>query len=389
MKYDFDVIVDRSENHSAKYDERLKKFGTEDVIPLWIADMDFRTAQPIIDACVAKAQEGIWGYTSRPASYFEAVQDWERKYYGWEPDTALMSWSLGVVQTMAALMKIYTMPGDKVLIQTPVYSEFYDIPEAIGRVVVENPLIEQDGRWQIDFEDFEKKAKACKVFLLCNPHNPLGIVWEPEQLRRMAEICMKHHVLLISDEIHSDLVFHGKKHTRIASISKQIGQYAVTCVSVTKTFNLAGLQASTAIFPNAAMKRDFDRYWSSMDIHRNSAFSSVAIETAYREGREWLEQLLEYLSGNMEFVKEYCRQHIPQIKPNLPDATYLVWLDCRELGLSNEQLRKFMIEKAKIGLNEGNSFGRSLSGFMRLNVACPRSVLEKALGQLEAAVKAL
>lgn len=389
MKYNFDEIIDRSGNRAAKYDERIKKFGTEDVIPLWIADMDFRTAQPIIDACVAKAQEGIWGYTSRPASYFEAVQDWERKYYGWEPDTALMSWSLGVVQTMAALMKIYTMPGDKVLIQTPVYSEFYDIPEAIGRVVVENPLIEQDGRWQIDFEDFEKKAKECKVFLLCNPHNPLGIVWEPEQLRRMAEICMKHHVLLISDEIHSDLVFHGKKHTRIASISKQIGQYAVTCVSVTKTFNLAGLQASTAIFPNAAMKRDFDRYWSSMDIHRNSAFSSVAIETAYREGREWLEQLLEYLSGNMEFVKEYCRQHIPQIKPNLPDATYLVWLDCRELGLSNEQLRKFMIEKAKIGLNEGNSFGRSLSGFMRLNVACPRSVLEKALGQLEAAVKAL
>lgn len=389
MKYNFDEIIDRSGNRAAKYDERIKKFGTEDVIPLWIADMDFRTAQPIIDACVAKAQEGIWGYTSRPASYFEAVQDWERKYYGWEPDTALMSWSLGVVQTMAALMKIYTMPGDKVLIQTPVYSEFYDIPEAIGRVVVENPLIEQDGRWQIDFEDFEKKAKECKVFLLCNPHNPLGIVWEPEQLRRMAEICMKHHVLLISDEIHSDLVFHGKKHTRIASISKQIGQYAVTCVSVTKTFNLAGLQASTAIFPNAAMKRDFDRYWSSMDIHRNSAFSSVAIETAYREGREWLEQLLEYLSGNMEFVKEYCRQHIPQIKPNLPDATYLVWLDCRELGLSNEQLRKFMIEKAKIGLNEGNTFGRSLSGFMRLNVACPRSVLKKALGQLEAAVKAL
>ena len=389
MKYNFDEIIDRSGNRAAKYDERIKKFGTEDVIPLWIADMDFRTAQPIIDACVAKAQEGIWGYTSRPASYFEAVQDWERKYYGWEPDTALMSWSLGVVQTMAALMKIYTMPGDKVLIQTPVYSEFYDIPEAIGRVVVENPLIEQDGRWQIDFEDFEKKAKECKVFLLCNPHNPLGIVWEPEQLRRMAEICMKHHVLLISDEIHSDLVFHGKKHTRIASISKQIGQYAVTCVSVTKTFNLAGLQASTAIFPNAAMKRDFDRYWSSMDIHRNSAFSSVAIETAYREGREWLEQLLEYLSGNMEFVKEYCRQHIPQIKPNLPDATYLVWLDCRELGLSNEQLRSVMIEKAKIGLNEGNTFGRSLSGFMRLNVACPRSVLEKALGQLEAAVKAL
>ena len=389
MKYNFDEVIDRSNNRSSKYDERVKKFGTADVIPLWVADMDFKTAQPIIDACVEKAQEGIWGYTSRPASYFEAVQEWEEKYYGWRPDTALMSWCIGVVQTMAALMKIYTMSGDKVLIQTPVYSEFYDIPEAIGRVIVENPLVEKDGRWEIDFDDFEKKVKECKVFLLCNPHNPLGIVWKPEELRRMAEICIANHVLVISDEIHSDLVFHGKKHTRTATVSKEIAEHIVTCVSVSKTFNLAGLQASTTIFPNLEMKKDFDRYWSSMDIHRNSAFSSVAVEAAYREGREWLEQLLEYISGNFDFVKEYCEKNIPKIKPNLPDATYLMWLDCRELGMSNEELRSFMIENAKIGLNEGYTFGRSLSGFMRLNVACPRSVLEKALGQLKDAVDKL
>lgn len=389
MKYNFDEVIDRSNNRSSKYDERVKKFGTADVIPLWVADMDFKTAQPIIDACVAKAQEGIWGYTSRPASYFEAVQEWEEKYYGWKPDAALMSWSIGVVQTMAALMKIYSMPGDKVLIQTPVYSEFYDIPEAIGRVIVENPLIEKEGRWEIDFEDFEKKVKECKIFLLCNPHNPLGIVWQPEELQKMAEICIANHVLVVSDEIHSDLIFHGKKHTRTATISKEIAENIVTCVSATKTFNLAGLQASTTIFPNLEMKRDFDRYWSSMDIHRNSAFSTVAIEAAYREGREWLDQLLDYISGNFEFVMDYCQKNIPQIKPNLPDATYLMWLDCRELGMSNEELRKFMIEKAKIGLNEGYTFGRSLSGFMRLNVACPRSVLEKALGQLKDAVDKL
>ena len=182
MTYQFDAVVDRSGNHSAKYDERKKKFGTEDVIPLWIADMDFKTAQPIIDACKKKAEEGIWGYTSRPASYFEAVQEWEEKYYGWKPETSHMSWCLGVVQTMAALMKIYTMPGDKILIQTPVYSEFYDIPEAIGRVVVENPLVEENGSWHVDYEDFERKVKECKVFLLCNPHNPLGLVWDKEDL---------------------------------------------------------------------------------------------------------------------------------------------------------------------------------------------------------------
>ena len=389
MKYDFDQVIERSGTRCSKYDERIKKFGTEDVIPLWVADMDFKTAQPIIDACVKKAEEGIWGYVSRPASYFEAVQDWEREYYGWEPDTALMSWCIGVVQTMAALMKIYTMPGDKVLIQTPVYSEFYDIPEAIGRVIVESPMQQTADGWHVDFEDFEKKAEQCKVFLLCNPHNPLGKVWEKAELEKMVRICMKHHVMVISDEIHSDLIFHGKKHTRTATIAQDIRDYVVTCVSVTKTFNLAGLQASTTIFPNMEMKKDFDRYWSAMDIHRNNAFSSVACEAAYREGREWLLQLLEYLSGNFDFIKDYCEKYIPKIKPNVPDATYLVWLDCRELGMNNEELREFMIKKAKLGLNEGYTFGRSLTGFMRLNAACPRATLEKALGQLRDAVNAL
>lgn len=389
MKYNFDEVIDRSANRSSKYDERVKKFGTADVIPLWVADMDFKTAQPIIDACKKKAEEGIWGYTSRPDSYFEAVQLWEKKRNNWETDTSLMSWSLGVVPAMSALIKIFSNTGDQVLIQTPVYSEFYDIVEAWDRVVVENRLVERDGVWTIDFEDFEAKVKECKIFLLCSPHNPLGIVWEPEQLRRMAEICIANDVLLVSDEIHSDLIFHGKKHTPTAALSKEIGEKIITCVSVTKTFNLAGLQASTTIFPNLEMKQAFDRYWARMDIHRNNAFSSVAMEAAYREGEEWLEQLLEYIAGNFEFIKEYCGTNIPKIKPNLPDATYLVWLDCRELGMDNEELRRFMIEKAKIGLNEGYTFGRSLSGFMRLNAACPRVTLEKALKQLKDAVDAL
>ena len=389
MKYDFDEVIDRSANRSAKYDERIKKFGTGDVIPLWVADMDFRTAQPIIDACKAKAEEGIWGYTSRPDSYFEAVQQWQVRRNNWKPDTALMSWSLGVVPSLSAIVKLFSAEGDKVLIQTPVYSEFYDVVEAWGRTVVENKLVEENGTWHVDFDDFAAKVKDCSIFLLCNPHNPLGLVWGPEDLRKMAQLCMENGTLLVSDEIHSDLVFHGRRHTPTASLSPEIAKNVITCVSATKTFNLAGLQASTTIFPDAQKKGIFDRFWGGMDIHRNNAFSSVAMEAAYREGEEWLEQLLPYLSDNFDYVCDFCARYIPKIKPNCPDATYLMWLDCRELGMSNEELRDFFIHKAKLGLNEGYTFGRSLSGFMRLNAACPRSTLEKAMQQLKAAVDAL
>ncbi|MGN0205137.1 MAG: MalY/PatB family protein [Coprococcus sp.] len=389
MKYNFDEVIDRNGNRAAKYDERTKKFGTADVIPLWVADMDFRTAQPIIDACKKKAEEGIWGYTSRPESYFEAVQRWEERRNNWVPDISLMSWSLGVVPALSAIVKVFSHTGDKVMIQTPVYSEFYDVVEAWDRIVLENQLVEKNGQWVIDFEDFEAKAKEAKIFLLCNPHNPLGIVWDPEDLKKMAEICIANDVLLVSDEIHSDLIFHGKKHTPTATLSDEIAKHIITCVSATKTFNLAGLQASTTIFPNVEIKQKFDRFWMNMDIHRNNAFSSVAMEAAYNEGEEWLEQLLEYLSDNFDFIKAYCDEYIPQIKPNIPDATYLVWLDCRELGMNNEELRKFMIEKAGLGLNEGYTFGRSLNGFMRLNAACPRSVLQKAMEQLKTAVEQL
>ena len=389
MKYNFDEIIDRSGNRSAKYDERAKKFGTADVIPLWVADMDFRTAQPIIDACVSKAEEGIWGYTSRPDSYFQAVQQWEQRRKGWTPDISLMSWSLGVVPALSSIVRLFSGDGDKILIQTPVYSEFYDVAEAWGREVVENPLVETDGKWSIDFDDFAEKVKQCRIFLLCNPQNPVGRVWEPEELRKMAELCVESGTLLVSDEIHSDLIFHGKRHTPTASLSPEIAANTITCISATKTFNLAGLQASTTIFPNKDMKRAFEEFWGRMDIRRNNAFSCVAMEAAYREGEEWLDQLLPYISGNFDYICDFCAKNIPQIKPNRPDATYLMWLDCRALGMTNEELRDFFIHKAKLGLNEGYTFGHSLAGFMRLNAACPRSTLEKAMRQLKAAVDSL
>ncbi len=388
MKYNFDEIIDRSHNRSAKYDEAGKKFGSRDVIPLWIADMDFKTAQPVIDALKARAEEGIWGYTSRPDSYYEAVCGWQKRRNGWDIDKSMISFNLGVVPALSSMVYVFTEPGDKVLIQTPVYSEFYDVTESWGREVVESPLKEQDGRWAIDFEDFEEKAKEAKIFFLCSPHNPLGIVWTREELERMCNICIANNVLIVSDEIHSDLVFHGKKHIPTATLSPEIATHVISCISGTKTFNLAGLQASATIFPNQKLKARFDKFWFNLDIHRNNAFSTIAMEVAFNEGEEWLEQLLGYIGGNFEFIKDYCAANIPQVKPNVPDATYLVWLDCRGLGMGNEELRSFMIHKAGLGLNEGWSFGRSLSGFMRLNAACPRPVLEKAMEQLKHAVDA-
>ena len=302
MKYDFDQIVDRSGNLSAKYDEREKKFGTSDVIPLWVTDMDFKTAQPIIDALKARAEEGIWGYTARPDSYFQAVQDWQKRRNGWSPDTSLMSFCLGVVQTLSAMVRLYTPQGGTVLIQTPVYGEFYDMTEFAGRRVIENQLVERDGVWTVDWQDFEAKLQEADLFLLCSPHNPVGIVWPEEDLRRMMELCLKYRVWVVSDEIHSDLIFHGKKHIPTASLSPEIAANVVTGISATKTFNLAGLQASTAVFPNRHMKENFDRFWMNMDIHRNNAFSVTAMETAFRQGEEWLDQLLPYLSDNFDFV---------------------------------------------------------------------------------------
>lgn len=389
MQYNFDQIVDRSGNRSAKYDERKKKFGTENVIPLWVADMDFKTAQPIIDALTARAQEGIWGYTARPDSYFQAIRDWQTHRNGWTPDTNLMSFCLGVVQTLSAMVQLYTPQGGNVLIQTPVYGEFYDMTEFAGRTVIENQMVERDGRWTVDWEDFEAKLQIADLFLLCNPHNPLGIVWTESDLRRMMDLCLKYRVLVVSDEIHSDLIFHGKKHIPTAALSPEIAANVVTGISGTKTFNLAGLQASTVVFPNAHMKETFDKFWMNMDIHRNNAFSLTAMEAAFREGEEWLEQLLSYLSENFDFVVDYCARHIPRIKTYAPDATYLMWLDCRDLGLNNQELHDFMIQKAGLGLNDGYAFGRNLNGYMRLNAACPRSVLERALQQLEAAVNSL
>lgn len=390
MKYNFDKVIDRSNNFAAKYDEREKKFGTSNVIPLWIADMDFEVARPINDALINRANQGIFGYTSRPDSYYEAFCHWEKTRNNWIINKDLISFSPGVVPSLSVIVREFSNIEDKILIQTPVYPEFYDVIESWGRVVIENQLLEQNGVYSIDFQDFEEKLKQKpKLFIMCSPHNPVGRVWSREELEQVTRLCLRYNVMIISDEIHSDLILWDNKHIPTATISKEVQDKTITCTSCTKTFNLAGLQASVVIFPNAEVKETFDVFWRGMDIHRNNCFSLVAVEAAYNHGGEWLDQLIPFIEDNINFIENFCLNNIPKIKPSKPESTYLVWLDCRELELGNEELKKFMINQAGLGLNAGNDFCRSLSGYMRLNAACPRSILEKAMQQLEKAVNSL
>jgi len=391
VKYNFDEVIDRRDFYSVKYDERMKKFGTDDVIPLWIADMDFRTAQPIIDAMIKRAEHGIFGYVSKPMSYKEAASEFQLRRHGWKLDPDTMSFAVGIVPAMAELVREFVQPGEKVLIQTPVYPEFYNVVEVWeGREVVENRLLEKDGWYDIDFEDFEEKLKSgVKLFILCNPHNPIGRIWTKEELVKMGELCLKYNVPMISDEIHGDLELYGNKYTAFGTLSEELKKNTIICFAATKTFNLAGLQACSIVFHREDWKKRFDGFWSGLDIHRNNCFSLVAMEAAWRHGDEWLDQMLEYVGENMRFVKEYLEREIPQIKMTLPQATYLMWLDCRELGMDSKELNEFFVKKAKVGLNNGKDFCRSLDGYMRMNAAHPRAQLKQALEQIKEAVHQL
>ena len=392
MKYNFDEVIDRKNNHSVKYKELTKKFGVDDVIPLWIADMDFKTAQPVIDALEKKVQHGIFGYVYRPDEYFESFINWQKKRFGWEPKKELLSFSIGIVPSLGALVQLFSEKGDKILIQTPVYSEFYDINEDNERIVIENRFIEKNGEYSLNLEDLENKLKENpKLFIFCNPHNPLGHVWTREELKAIGNLCRKYNVPVISDEIHADLTLWDNNHIPMASISEEIRQNTITCTSTGKAFNLAGLQSATIVFNNLEVKAKFDKFWKDLEVHRNNPFNLVATIAAYSdEGEEYLNQLKEYLQNNILFLNDFFKEYIPEITPNIPQATYLVWLDCRKLcekfGFNQKQLEEFMLTKAKLGLNEGRVYQKELEGFMRLNAACPRAVLEKALKQLKDAI---
>lgn len=391
MQYNFDTLIDRHHNHAAKYDEMEAKFGTGDLLPLWVADMDFPAPQPILDAIYAKADQRVFGYTTRPDSYFEAFAQWQKKRHNWEADAKLMSHCHGVVPALSTCVYEFTKPGDSVLVQTPVYAEFFDVIEAWDRTILKNPLREDSEKgYVMDFTDFEEKLKQRPaLFIFCNPHNPVGRVWTREEIGKVVALCDRYGVRIVSDEIHGDLVWKGHTHIPTASVSDTAARITITCTAASKTFNLAGLQSATIIHPDQETKAKFEKFWSGLDLRRNNCFSVVAMETALREGEEWLDQLLVYLEANIDYVCDYIHTHIPQIKVRKPEATYLLWLDCRELGLLPAELSAFMVQKAGLALNAGEVYDPSLHGFMRLNIACPRSVLEQAMKQLEAAVASL
>ena len=391
MRYNFDEIVDRSQNYAAKFEEAVLHYGTNDVIPLWIADMDFRTAPCIVEALKARADQGIFGYTWRTPRYFEAVSAWQQKRNGWSPDIDHMAFAPGVVFGMRTILAMFSKPGDKVLIQQPVYHPFADVVNSTGRELVVSPLKRDDnGYYTMDYEDFEAKAKSgVKYFILCNPHNPVGRVWTPEELKKVGDICVRYGIEIISDEIHSDLMLDGHKHTCMASISPEIAAITTTCISPSKTFNLAGLQSATIVFHDTDRKDSYVAELKQMDIARNNCFSLIATMEAYVHGEEWLEQLLQYLSENMRFIRAFCGEHLPQLKPNTPEATYLCWIDARDLGMDDSTLKRFCVDKAGVAFGEGTDFGVGGSGFLRLNAACPRAIIEKALTQLVSAVNSL
>ena len=390
MKYNFDEIIDRKITHSEKWSDSHRRFGKEDVIPLWVADMDFKVAQPIIDAITERAQHGIFGYSAVPESYIDAACAFQAKRKGWNIDKSLISLAPGVVPSICMLINELTQKGDKIIIQTPVYHPFFSAVKDAERILLESPLLEVDDNYYMDYDDLENKARdGAKCIVLCSPHNPVGRVWTKEELAKLGEICVKYGMIIISDEIHSDLIMPGHFHVPIASISEEIKKLTITCFSASKTFNIAGLQSSIVVFPDKETKRRLDKAWRKLHIEVTNCFSTVAVQAAFEHGEEWLEQVLAYIEQNMEFVINYINDKIPGIRVKKPQATYLMWLDCRGLGMNGEQLKEFMIHKAGLAMNTGHSFGVTGEGFMRLNTGCPRSILEAALKKLEEAVKEL
>lgn len=389
MTYNFDEVVNRSSHDAAKYDERKKNFGSDEVLPFWVADMDFQVAQPILDAMKEKVEQGMFGYVARCEDYFTSIVRWQKKRYNWTiEDPSLMSFAVGVIPSMAALVQQFADVGEKVLVQSPVYSAFFDVVEKQGRVLLDNALVEKDGYFHLDLLDFEEKLKqGPKCFLLCNPQNPVGHAWTFDELKAMGELCCKYGVTIISDEIHGDLTLFGNRHIPMATVSQKIADMTITCTACSKSFNLAGLQASTVIFNNKREKEVYDRFWKNLEIHRNNSFSLVASIAAMNQGEAWLEQVCQYIEGNMRYVEGFLKEHLPQITVQMPETTYLMWINFRGLGMDHGQLQEFLLKKAKIALSSGTSFGPNLEGYMRLNVACPRKLLEQGMEQLLKAVQ--
>lgn len=390
MKFNFDKIIDRTNNFSAKWSEMNKNFGTNNLLPMWVADMDFLTAPCVMEALKDRLEQGIFGYTTRPSSYNESIVNWLDNRFSWKINQEWLMFSPAVITSISLLIQNLTQKNDKIMIQEPVYSPFHSIVESNERNLVISPLVKlDDGSYVMDYEDIEAKIKDVKVFILCNPHNPVGRVWTREELTRLGEICLKHNVLVISDEIHSDIILKNHKHTPFASISKEFSENTITCMAPTKTFNLAGLQSSFLVISNPYYYEVMDKAFSILDIKRNNAFSLVATEAAYNYGEDWLYELIKYIEDNVDFAIDYIKNHMPQLKVKKPEGTYLLWVDFSNLNVDKKDLKNALINKGRIALSDGSSFGIGGDGYYRINLACPRSMVLEGLKRIEFAINSL
>lgn len=384
MNFDFDKIVERKGSSCIKHDGAGKFLGAEDVLPMWVADMDFLTPEYITDAIIKRANHGVFGYPLRDESYFTSLMNWLQRRHQWKVEREWISFCPGVVPAVNLAVLAFTEPGDKIIVQPPVYFPFFTAVTDHGRTLVYNKLVMKNGRLFMDFENLESLAKnGAKMLILSNPHNPGGSVWTHSELIQMAEICLKYNVLIISDEIHCDLVYNQYKHIPVAGLSHEISMQTITTVAPSKTFNLSGLSTSSVIIENDSLRRKFNAQLDHMHIGGGNIFGNIASEEAYLHGDEYVDELMKYIAGNIEVLEEFALKHLPKIKVIKPESTFLVWLDCSAMGLADEELNRFFLTKAKVGFNPGIMFGPGGEGFMRMNIGCTRATLVTALEQIK------
>ncbi|UOF89976.1 pyridoxal phosphate-dependent aminotransferase [Fodinisporobacter ferrooxydans] len=388
MDDQFDNVLNRFNTHSMKWDQLNKLFGSTDVLPMWVADMDFVSALAIRTAIDKVTEHGVFGYPFVPDTLREAIQSWLGRRHNWPVETDWFVFCPGVVTTLALSIETFSEPGDKIIIQPPVYPPFKRTVEMTGRELVNNPLIWQDDKYVMDYDGLEQLIDAqTKILVLCNPHNPVGRVWTKEELQKLGEICEKHGVMILSDEIHCDIVYPDHPFTPFASVRESFAQHSLTCMAATKTFNIAGLPFSYAVIPNATLRRKFQQALLRYALHMFNSVAIAATEAAYQDGEPWLDQLLQYLKGNVDTLLAFVKERIPEIRAIRPEGTYLIWLDFRALELSDTQLGEFLTKEAKVGLNLGHTFGAGGEGFARINIGCPRTTLLEGLSRIEAAVQ--
>ncbi len=389
-QYNFDTIIDRHHTGSIKFDGLDVRYGRHDLIPLWIADMDFAVAPCITEALINRLQHPVYGYAEAPASYWQSIIDWLDYLHGWKVQREWITYIPGIVKGIGYAVNAFTKPGDKIIIQTPVYTPFMAVPEGNGRKVVHNPLKWNGTHYEMDFDHLVSIIdEECKLLILCNPHNPGGVVWSVETLQRLADICAQHGILVISDEIHSDMAIFGSVHHPFASVSETAAQNSISFGAPSKTFNIAGLVSSFAVVPNETIRTKFFGWLTANEFNSPTFMATVATEVAYNEGREWRKQMLAYVEQNILFVEDYLKHNIPEIKAIRPQASFIVWLDCTHLNLSHEELIELFVGQAHLALNDGEMFGPEGKGHMRLNIGSPRAVLQQALDQLRDAVNNL